>query len=130
MKNTSQNRNSNNGDSWLLTYKSRLHSSTGFERYRLFATVENFLPLRANRVSRYFRSFVLRRGLLETAEFFPNLFLIGSDGGGEAYAFDVSENEPTVFEVPFIGMSSDARAIASSFDSFVAAPHSGSSIGQ
>jgi hypothetical protein len=66
----------------------------------------------------------------KTAEFFPNLFLIGSDGGGEAYAFDVSENEPTVFEVPFIGVSSDARAIASSFDSFVAAPHSGSSIGQ
>ena len=27
----------------------------------------------------------------KTAEFFPNLFLIGSDGGGEAYAFDVSE---------------------------------------
>jgi hypothetical protein len=66
----------------------------------------------------------------KTAEFFPNLFLIGSDGGGEAYAFDVSENEPTVFEVPFIGMSSDARAIASSFDSFVTAPLSGSSIGQ
>jgi hypothetical protein len=57
-----------------------------------------------------------------TAEFFPGFFLIGSDGGGEAYAFDVSENDPTVFEVPFIGTPSDARAIASSFDSFVAGP--------
>ena len=26
----------------------------------------------------------------KTAEFFPNLFFIGSDGGGEAYAFDLS----------------------------------------
>ena len=34
------------------------------------------------------------------AEFFPHFFLIGSDGGEEAYACDVSENEPTVFEVP------------------------------
>jgi hypothetical protein len=50
-----------------------------------------------------------------------NLFLIGTDGGGEAYAFDVSANDPTVFVVPFIGMPSDARAIADSFDSFVAA---------
>ena len=55
------------------------------------------------------------------AEFFPNLFLFGTDGGGEAYAFDVSGNGATVFEVPFIGMPSDARAIANSFDSFVAA---------
>jgi SMI1 / KNR4 family (SUKH-1) len=65
--------------------------------------------------------------LLETnrgykvAEFFPNLFLIGTDGGGEAYAFDVSGNDASVFEVPFIGMPSDARAIANSFDSFIAA---------
>jgi hypothetical protein len=58
-------------------------------------------------------------------EFFPNLFLIGSDGGGEAYAFDVSASSPTVFEIPFIGTPSDARAIASSFDSFMSAPHSG-----
>ena len=55
------------------------------------------------------------------AEFFPNLFLIGTDGGGEAYAFDVSGNDATVFEVPFIAMPSDARVLATSFDSFVAA---------
>jgi len=56
----------------------------------------------------------------KTAEFFPNLFFIGSDGGGEAYAFELSRTDATVFEVPFIGSPTDARAIASSFDSFLA----------
>ena len=55
------------------------------------------------------------------AEFFPNFILIGTDGGGGAYAFDVSVKDPTVFEVPFIGMASDATAIADWFDSFIAA---------
>ena len=54
------------------------------------------------------------------AEFFPHLFFIGTDGGGEAYAFNISGNDPTVFEMPFIGLPSDARMIASSFESFVA----------
>jgi|ERR1017187_595541 hypothetical protein len=56
----------------------------------------------------------------KTAEFFPNLFFIGSNGGGEAYAFDLSGTDATVFEVPFIGLPTDARAIASSLDSFLA----------
>jgi hypothetical protein len=56
----------------------------------------------------------------KTAEFFPNLFFIGSDGGGEAYAFDLSRTDATVFEVPFVGLPTDARAIANSFDSFLA----------
>jgi len=56
----------------------------------------------------------------KTAEFFPNFFFVGSDGGGEAYAFDLSRMDATVFEVPFIGLATDARAIASSFDSFLA----------
>lgn len=53
------------------------------------------------------------------AEFFPNLLFIGTNGGGEAYAFDIAEGGPVVFEVPFIGLPSDARAIASSFESFI-----------
>lgn len=32
----------------------------------------------------------------KTAEFFPNFFFIGSDGGGEAYAFDLSCRDATV----------------------------------
>jgi len=56
----------------------------------------------------------------KVSEFAPNLFLIGSDGGGEAYAFDISTNDPTLFEVPFIGMPELLRPVAPSFDSFVA----------
>jgi hypothetical protein len=53
-------------------------------------------------------------------EFFPNLFFVGTNGGGEAYAFRTSGTDPTVFEVPLIGLPSDARMVASSFNSFVA----------
>ena len=56
----------------------------------------------------------------KTTEFFPNLFFIGSDGGGEAYAFDLSRTDATVFEVPFVGLPTAARPIANSFDSFLA----------
>jgi hypothetical protein len=55
----------------------------------------------------------------KTAAFFPNLLFIGSNGGGEAYAFDVSRSDATVFAVPFIGLPTDAKAIAGSFDSFL-----------
>jgi hypothetical protein len=54
------------------------------------------------------------------AEFFPNLFFIGTDGWGEAYAFNIPGINSTVFEVPFIGLPSDARMIANSFELFVA----------
>ncbi|HUK29504.1 MAG TPA: SMI1/KNR4 family protein [Candidatus Acidoferrum sp.] len=81
---------------------------------------EGFLGERYVRLWRAEELIEVNRGY-NGAEFFPNLFLIGTDGGGEAYAFDVSRNDATVFEVPFIGMPSDARAIANSFDSFVAA---------
>jgi hypothetical protein len=56
----------------------------------------------------------------KVSEFAPNLFLIGSDGGGQAYAFDIAANDPTLFEVPFIGMPELLRPVAPSFDSFVA----------
>ena len=56
----------------------------------------------------------------KVAEFFPTFFFIGTDGGGEAYAFDVSRDDPTVFEVPFIGMPSDANVIANSLDALLA----------
>lgn len=51
--------------------------------------------------------------------FFPNFFFIGTDGGGEAYAFDISGDDATVFDVPFIGMPSYASAIADSFDALL-----------
>jgi len=53
------------------------------------------------------------------AQFFPAMFFIGTDGGGEAYALNVSGTAGAVFEVPFIGLPCDARMIADSFESFV-----------
>jgi len=38
-------------------------------------------------------------------EFAPGFFLIGSDGGGMAFAFDKQTGE--LFEMPFIGMSGE-----------------------
>jgi hypothetical protein len=55
----------------------------------------------------------------KTAESFPSFLFIGSDGAGEAaYALDLSGKDAAVFEVPFIGLPTDARAIASSFAFF------------
>ena len=56
----------------------------------------------------------------KTKEFFPDFFFIGSNGGGEAYAFDLSGTDNRVFEVPFVGLRTDVRPIANSFDSFLA----------
>src|SRR3954451_19715098 len=53
----------------------------------------------------------------KTEEFFPDFFFIGSNGGGEAYAFDLSRIDAGVFEVPFIGLPTEAKPISNSFDS-------------
>jgi len=55
----------------------------------------------------------------KTEEFFPDFFFIGSNGGGEAYAFDLSRTDATVFEIPFIGLPTGARPSSKSFDSFL-----------
>jgi hypothetical protein len=56
-------------------------------------------------------------GLCEVS---PNFFLIGSDGGGEGYVFDLSLGNSAVFEIPFITVdSNEARRISDSFESFV-----------
>lgn len=58
----------------------------------------------------------------ETVEYAPQLFLIGSNGGGEAYAFDQTSGSSTLFFVPFIGMAyREIMKIADSFSVFVAA---------
>lgn len=41
----------------------------------------------------------------QVAEFAPGLLLIGSDGGGEALAFDMRTEAKPVVSVPFVGMS-------------------------
>lgn len=40
----------------------------------------------------------------QTQEYAPGLLLIGSDGGGEAIAFDTNSPEFPVVSVPFVGM--------------------------
>lgn len=40
----------------------------------------------------------------EANEYVPGLFLIGSNGGGEAYAFDLRTIPYAIVQVPFVGM--------------------------
>lgn len=56
----------------------------------------------------------------QVAESAPDLFLIGSDGGGEAYAFDLAKAEGAVYQVPFIALDpKEAWLVADSFDVFL-----------
>jgi hypothetical protein len=50
----------------------------------------------------------------------PDLFLFGSDGGGEAFAFDTRSSPPTIIAIPFITLEDcDAIAISTSFRGFL-----------
>ncbi|MEO8375757.1 MAG: SMI1/KNR4 family protein [Sphingomonas bacterium] len=50
----------------------------------------------------------------------PALVAFGSDGGGEAFAFDTRASPPPIVMVPFIGMSNDdAIRVADSFDALL-----------
>jgi len=40
----------------------------------------------------------------QVADYAPGLFLFGSDGGGEAFAFDVRYDTIPIVSVPFVGM--------------------------
>lgn len=56
----------------------------------------------------------------QVGEFAPMLLLIGSNGGGEAYAFDRSRPGSRVFSVPFIGLDyREILSVSESFGSFV-----------
>ena len=53
-------------------------------------------------------------------EFAPELFLFGSDGGGEAFAFDMRSSTVAIVSVPFIPLDSAyAYRLGSSFDDFL-----------
>ena len=49
----------------------------------------------------------------------PELFLFGSSGGGEAFAFDTRSSPPPIVAVPFIVSLEDAIVIAHNFDLFL-----------
>ncbi len=57
----------------------------------------------------------------EVAEFAPGLFLFGSNGGGEAFAFDTRCDQFRIVAVPFVGMDDlrDAVVIATNFRTFL-----------
>jgi hypothetical protein len=57
----------------------------------------------------------------EVAEFARGLFLFGSNGGGEAFAFDTRTGQFRIVAVPFIGMDdlADAIVIATNFRTFL-----------
>jgi hypothetical protein len=56
----------------------------------------------------------------ESDRYAPGLMLFGSNGGGEAFAFDLRDLKMAIRIVPFIGMSlKDAVFIADDFDSFL-----------
>jgi hypothetical protein len=58
----------------------------------------------------------------EVAKYAQGLFLFGSDGGGEAFAFDTRSESWPIVMVPFIGMELKvALPIARSFAGFFAA---------
>jgi hypothetical protein len=53
-------------------------------------------------------------------ELAPTILAIGSNGGGEAYAFDRRTAEPSLVLIPFIDMNLDvAIPIAKSFYAFL-----------
>jgi hypothetical protein len=56
----------------------------------------------------------------QVAEYAPGLFVFGSDGGGEAYAFDMRPSLPTIVSIPFVGMDlSVVRFISSTFTGYL-----------
>jgi SMI1/KNR4 family protein SUKH-1 len=61
----------------------------------------------------------MNKGYMFT-ELVPALLAIGSNGGGEAYAFDRRTAEPSLVLIPFIGMEPDVVIpIAKSFHAFL-----------
>lgn len=56
----------------------------------------------------------------EIAEYAPGLVAIGSDGGGEGFAFDTRSLPHPIVMVPFIGMSlTDAKPVAATLSDFM-----------
>ena len=55
----------------------------------------------------------------EALEYAPNIVLIGSDGGGNAYGIDF-DSDYAIVELPFVGMSREnAEIIADSIESLI-----------
>jgi hypothetical protein len=56
----------------------------------------------------------------QVEEYAPDLLLFGSDGGGEAFAFDTRFAEKPIVSLPFVGMElSSARIVGPDFQAFL-----------
>lgn len=56
----------------------------------------------------------------EAARYVPGLLIFGSDGGGEAFAFDTRAEGMPVVSVPFVGMAPNViSTVAPNFSSFL-----------
>lgn len=56
----------------------------------------------------------------EVADYAPGMFLFGSDGGGEAFAFDIRSDTRPIVSIPFLPMDVKlARAVAPDFNGFL-----------
>ena len=56
----------------------------------------------------------------QVAEYAPGLIVFGSDGGGEAFAFDTRTEAQPIVSVPFVGMElKSARPMALTFKAFL-----------
>lgn len=53
------------------------------------------------------------------AKFDPGVFLIGSDGAGEAYAFDTRSEELSIVEVPYVGNGKQEVLCGHTFTEFL-----------
>jgi len=63
----------------------------------------------------------------EIQEWTPGLFAFGSDGGGEAFGYDLRTDQAKVVRVPFIPMEwQEARPMGQSFQAFLETLFSGS----
>ena len=55
-------------------------------------------------------SLVKQNAEYQAAEFYPGFVLFGSDGGGEAYAFDTRSRRASIVMFPWIGFELDVGA--------------------
>ncbi len=56
----------------------------------------------------------------QVAEYAPGLLLFGSNGGGEAFAFDTRKEDRSIVSVPFVGMELTlVRPLGSNFKGFL-----------
>jgi hypothetical protein len=63
---------------------------------------------------------IVKNNAYRADEFVPGFFLFGSDGGGEAYAFDTRSETCGIVSIPSVVLGiEDAKRVASDFESFL-----------